>query len=99
MPIEQWDRDDYQFLGPIQDVTSFSDWLGQDGWRVEVTVICEAGINGEDLTLSMYITHRAWKGDTTPTIGMNIEGQLWLQGTMVFPSWVTHRKKDKRTNL
>lgn len=88
IPIAQWDRDDFQFRGPVQSVSHFTDWLGQDGWRAEVIVVREAADDGGDLVLTIYITRRAWKGTEPPSVGMNIEGTLWLQGTMVLPYWV-----------
>ena len=79
MPISEWDRDDYQFRGPIRRVEPFDDLLGQSGWEVRVTVMRFAD---EDVDLDVFITRRAWFAAEPPEVGQDIEGALWLQGRL-----------------
>ena len=78
-PIEDWDRDDYWFRGPVRTVEAFEDWLGQSGWRVRV---CVMRMDTEDAELDVFVTSRAWSGDQPPQVGEDIEGTLWLQGRL-----------------
>lgn len=77
LPIQDWDVDDYSFRAPIKSVTEFTDWLGQDGWRVRAPVM---RFDNKDADLDIVITHRAWSGSESPKVGQDIEGNLWLQG-------------------
>jgi hypothetical protein len=77
LPIEAWDVDDYEFRGPVKAVEPFTDWLGQDGWRVRATVMRFGEV---DADLDIVITRRAWRGSEPPQPGQDIEGCLWLQG-------------------
>ena len=82
--IEEWDRDDYWFRGPVRVVESFDDWLGQSGWRVRVCVMqldTDAG-EPKDAELDVFITSRAWFGQDPPEVDEDIEGTLWLQGRL-----------------
>lgn len=87
LPVDGWDVDDYEFHGPVKSVTPFSDWLGQDGWRVRTTVM-RWGDEGVDLDI--VITRHAWSGKAPPRVGQDIEGRLWLQGYL----WMV--AKDER---
>ena len=82
LPVPDWDLDDYSFHAPVKSVTGFSDWLGQDGWRVRATVM---RFGDEDAELDILITRRAWSGDAPPQVGQDIEGRLWLQGRLWMP--------------
>lgn len=68
---------DYLFRATLKSVTPFSDWLGQDGWRV-----CATAVRFDDAAadLEIAITKRAWKGSSPPQVGQDINGRLWLQG-------------------
>ena len=79
LPISGWDRDDYQFRGPVREVSPFGDLLGQSGWRVRVTVM---RFDDEDADLDVFVTRRAWSSDKPPEVGQDIEGTLWLQGQL-----------------
>lgn len=76
LAISEWDVDDYSFRGSITAIRPCTGFLGQDGWLVTVTVLRLK----EDFDLDIVLTCRAWKGETPPEVGMDIEGQLWLQG-------------------
>lgn len=82
MPVSEWDVDDYNFRAPVKSVTAFTDWLGQDGWRVRATVM---RIGDEDVDLDILVTRRAWEGEAPPQVGQDIEGLLWLQGYLWSP--------------
>jgi hypothetical protein len=82
LPVTGWDVDDYSFHAPVKSVTEFTDWLGQDGWRVCATVM---RFGNEDGDLDILITKRAWSGAAPPQVGQDIEGQLWLQGYLWMP--------------
>ena len=79
MPVEDWDRDDYWFRGPVRSVKAFDDWLGQSGWRVRV---CVMQMDTEDAELDVFVTSRSWSGDEPPQVGEDMEGALWLQGRL-----------------
>ena len=79
LPVDDWDRDDYSFRGPVREVTAVGDWLGQSGWRVKVCII---QADSEDLELDVYVTGRSWPGVEPPEVGQDIEGTLWLQGRL-----------------
>ena len=79
LPIVDWDRDDYQFRGPVRDVAAFDDWLGQSGWRVRVGVM---QFGDESADLDVFVTERAWNDGVPPRVGQDIEGSLWLQGRL-----------------
>lgn len=77
LPLADWDRDDYEFRGPVRSVTAFSGWLGQSGWKVRVSVM---RFENESADLDVFVTERAWAGAEPPRVGQDIEGSLWLQG-------------------
>lgn len=82
LPVDGWDTDDYSFHAPIKSVAEFTDWLGQDGWRVRATVM---RFGDTDADLDILITRRAWGGDAPPQVGQDVEGRLWLQGYLWMP--------------
>lgn len=82
LPVNEWDADDYSFHAPVKSVQEFTDWLGQDGWRVRATVM---RFDDEDGDLDILITRRTWSGDAPPQVGQDIEGRLWLQGYLWMP--------------
>lgn len=86
LPVDEWDRDDYSFRGPVRRVTAFSAWLGQAGWRARV---CVMQLDNMDAELDVYLTGRAWTGTEPPQVGDDIEGTLWLQGRL----WWASRSK------
>ena len=77
--LEDWDRDDYWFRGPVRSVKAFDDWLGQSGWRVRV---CVMQMDTENAELDVFVTSRSWSGDEPPQVGEDMEGALWLQGRL-----------------
>jgi hypothetical protein len=78
MQVDGWDIDDYSFRGPIKSVKDVhGEILGQEGWFVRVTVL---RFDDNDFNLDILITKRSWQGDSSPAIGQDIEGRLWLQG-------------------
>ena len=58
-------------------VEPFSDFLGQNGWRARVRVLCEVP---ENFDLDIWVTEKVWAGEHPPQVGEDIEGVLWLQG-------------------
>ncbi len=93
LPVEGWDIDEYRFHAPVKEVSEFSDWLGQDGWKVRATVM---RFDEVDADLDILITRRAWHGDDPPRVGEDIEGRLWLQGYLWMPKipWNRRDRKD-----
>lgn len=75
LPIDEWDRDDYFFRGPILSVREM-EMLGEPAWLLEVTVLRFS----EDVNLNILVTRRVWEGDEPPQVGEDVEGKLWLQG-------------------
>ncbi|MCK9487814.1 MAG: hypothetical protein M0Q42_00150 [Xanthomonadales bacterium] len=78
LPIEQWDRDDYEFVGPIMEVRR-EVMLGQPIWRLRVTVF---RLDEVDVDLDVIVSGKAWRGEQPPQVGQNVQGSLWLQGRM-----------------
>ena len=74
-----WNRDDYQFGGPVRGVDAFDDWLGQSGWKVRVG---EMQFGDESADLDVFVTEREWDGGKAPRVGQDIKGSLWLQGRL-----------------
>ena len=79
LPVVDWDRDDYQFRGPVRGVAAFDEWFGQSGWKVRVGVM---QFGEESTELDVFVTERAWNGGEAPRVGQDIEGSLWLQGRL-----------------
>lgn len=82
LPMHDGDIDEYSFRGPVKQVSSFDDFLGQSGWRMRVTVLRLAE---GDFDLDIYVTRRAWRGQEPPQEGGDVEGTLWLQGRLWNP--------------
>lgn len=83
IPMPGWDDDEYQFRGPVREITEVADILGEPAWRLIVTVM---RFGDEDANLAILVTRRAWQGPSPPAVGMDIEGALWLQGRLWAPS-------------
>ncbi|NJD37461.1 MAG: hypothetical protein FIA89_03945 [Geobacter sp.] len=83
--IPDWDKDDYSFRGPVKQVSTFTDFLGQDGWVVKTTVRRQSDHDPEEFDLDIVITALAWDGAAPPEVGQDIEGSLWLQGYLQEP--------------
>lgn len=82
MPVPEWDRDDYQFSGPVTEVKPVEDLLGQKAWLVSITVLREIGPDNQDVDMKFIITERAWQEDTPLMPGQTITGTVWLQGRL-----------------
>lgn len=86
LPIDDWDRDDYSFRGSVKAVEEVSGGLlDQPTWRLVVTVLRDLADGESDMDLAILITRRVWEGDQPPAVGMEIEGNLWLQGRLWMP--------------
>lgn len=81
--INEWDRDDYQFHGPVKSVKDI-EVLGQIGWRVRTTVLRQLSDDNE-FDLDIIVTKKVWGNKSPPQIGDDIEGTLWLQGYLWYP--------------
>ena len=81
VPIEKWDRDDYEFCGRVLSVREKC-VLDSPGWLVEVRVTDIGESDEERLDLKILITQRVWEGDSPPTVDQFISGSLWLQGRL-----------------
>jgi len=79
LPVEGWDRDEYQFRGAIKEVKPFP-MLGQDGWLVTVCVMRYLDESDRELDLRVLVTPRVWKESRPPRVGEDVHGTLWLQG-------------------
>lgn len=83
-PIEEWDCDDYWFRGPVSHVEAVR-MLGRRAWLVTARVcrgIAEEPDDPDDLDLPIVITDRAWRHKAPPVVGQDIEGTVWLQGSL-----------------
>ena len=78
LPIPDWDRDDYQFHGPVKSVKE-TVMLNQPGWLVR-TALVRGMEDDREYDFDILITRKAWEGDEPPRAGENIEGAMWLQG-------------------
>ncbi len=83
LPIDEWDRDDYRFHGPVKSVKAV-EMLDQAGWMVRASVM--RGLEDErDVDLDILVTRRVLGDGAPPAIGQDIEGCLWLQGYLWYP--------------
>ncbi|MFO1507018.1 MAG: hypothetical protein U1F23_08075 [Lysobacterales bacterium] len=57
IPMPGWDDDEYQFRGPVREITEVADILGEPAWRLIVTVM---RFGDEDANLAILVTRRAW---------------------------------------
>lgn len=78
LPLAKGDRDDYQFQGPVKEVTA-TDFLGRAVWRLRVTVLRRLADNA-DIDLDVYAAPRCFPEDRPPRVGDDVRGVLWLQG-------------------
>ena len=85
-PVEEGDRGDYHFQGPVRAVTD-TGLFGQKVWQVRVTV-ARSPEDGSDTDLDIYVARKALKGDRQPQAGDELKGTLWLQGHLVSPEEV-----------
>lgn len=83
MEIMGYDRDEYQFHGPVQEVDEV-EMLGQPCWKVRTTVMRMVD-EGRDIDIDIIVPRQVWDGSAPPTVGQNIEGNLWLQGYLWSP--------------
>lgn len=81
LPVEDWGEDDWDFRGPVKSVKE-TRFLDQPAWRLRVTVMRQE----QDIDLEILVTGRAWKSPSAPVVGEDVEGRLWLQGTL----WHAH---------
>ncbi len=88
-PVDEWDRDDYEFRAPVQRVKEV-EILGQKAWLVIARVALFDEIleypyrlptkSIEGLDLPILVTAKAWKHDSPPKVSQDITGALWMQG-------------------
>jgi hypothetical protein len=88
IPIEKWDRDDYQFQAPVKTVAE-TELLGQKSWRIRATVLRSIDDNS-DIDLDIYVTEKILKEGKVPEPGDDIAGALWLQGYLWYPNDFMH---------
>jgi len=84
LPIQEGDRDDYEFQGPVKEVRAI-DLLGVRTWRIRVTVARRLEGADSDIDIDIYVTEKALVGKKVPKAGDDIAGALWLQGYLWTP--------------
>ena len=80
IPMDQWDRNDYQFQGPVIDVKPVK-VLDRNAWMLTVQVARHLD-DDKELDLRILVTDLAWKGREPPQPGDCLAGTLWLQGRL-----------------
>lgn len=83
LPIEEWDRDDYHFRGPVKAVNEI-EMLDQPSWKVRATVLRQLSDDSE-FDLDIIVTRKVWGDGPPPQVGDDAEGALWLQGYLWYP--------------
>lgn len=71
-------RDDAQFQGVIDDISSF-EYDGQMIYRLEMVVMRP---DDQSFRLPVFASERALDG-YVPQLGEDVEGMLWLQGSLL----------------
>lgn len=80
IPIMEWDRDDFSFRGVIKLFKTI-EIFEQEAYYVEIDAIRSA--DDESADIPMIITKLAWQEQEKPKVGDEIDGALWLQGSLV----------------
>jgi hypothetical protein len=75
LPIEEWDIDEYQFQGPVREVSSFQ----LHRWTVHAIRTTVMVVDDENFDVILYVTENCLKGPL-PKPGDDIRGTMWLQG-------------------
>ena len=76
----EWDRDDFSFRGVIKLFKTI-EIFEQEAYYVEIDAIRSA--DDESADIPMIITKLAWQEQEKPKVGDEIDGALWLQGSLV----------------
>lgn len=84
LPYEAPSQDYAQFRGRLAEVAAM-DIMGVQAWRVSIVFLRDLDQN--DISMKMVIPSHAWRHDTPPAVGMDIDGILWMQGEMACPYW------------
>ncbi|NCT67446.1 MAG: hypothetical protein GXC76_07360 [Rhodanobacteraceae bacterium] len=84
LPIDEWDRDDYQFRGTILEVRPYV-MLDVEAWLLTVCVMRCLDDNDRELHLNILVTRRVWSQLVGPAVGDDVRGALWLQGRLWSP--------------
>jgi hypothetical protein len=84
LPIDGWDRDDYQFRGTIGAVRPYP-MLDVEGWLLTVCVLRSLDGSDREFNLNILVTRRVWQEQSPPEVGQDVRGALWLQGRLWLP--------------
>lgn len=84
LPIDEWDRDDYQFRGTIEEVEPYP-MLECDGWMLKVCVLRDFDDDDQNFALRILVTSRVWAQPEPPQAGEDVCGAMWLQGRLWLP--------------
>ena len=72
--------DEYEFLGPVKDVTAF-ELFEQNITRVTLAIGRRPDADvGDDIDIDLYVADHAWRSSERPQPGSNLRGLMWLQG-------------------
>lgn len=71
------DADEYSVRGTVKSVQPFTEFLGQSGWRLQVTIM---RVEDEDSDLEIVVTGRAWR-DRRRRPPTRIRGHCLAAGT------------------
>ncbi len=74
-------EDDYNFSGPVKEVDSY-EFRNIEFYRIKVTVARNT-VSEQDLDINIYSKKSFFENGTTPQMGKDIEGVIWLQGYLV----------------
>ena len=75
LPIEGWDIDEYQFHGPVREVSSFR----LERWTIHAIRVPVMVVDDQDFDIILYVADTCLKGPP-PRPGDDIRGTMWLQG-------------------
>jgi len=86
-PVEEWDRDEYQFQAPVKQVTETA-LFEEKTWRIRGTIGHHME-DDSDIDLDIYVPEKSLRGGKIPKAGDDISGTLWLQGYLWYPEPLT----------
>lgn len=93
-PIEEWDRDEYQFQAPVKQVTETA-LFEQKTWRIRATIGHHME-DDSDIDLDIYVPEKSLRGGKVPEAGDDISGTLWLQGYLWYPEPLAPRSRSRQ---
>jgi len=75
LPLKGWDCDEYEFQGPVREVSSFQ----LERWTIHAIRVPVMVVDDQEFDIILYVADTCLKGPL-PRLGDDIRGTMWLQG-------------------